>query len=336
MPCYHPLRAYIHITKYTKTGKKLIVFDRKQIKGPVTLEELPCGQCIGCKIDKSREWAIRCTNEAETYGTINNCYLTLTYNEDNIPENGNLRKKDFQNFMKEIRRQFHGERYVTYKGKTTRPIRFFHCGEYGESCRNCGMAKKYCRCPKYVKGIGRPHHHVCIFNFNFPDRVLQSEAEGYNLYSSEILAKLWKQGFHAIGDVTFESAAYVARYCCKKITGKKAEEHYKTRDPETGKLHKVNPEYITMSRRPGIGKQWYEKFKEEIFSRDCIIDKGRQIKMPKYYNKQFEETFPVKYEKIQRERRKHKLENPEEYTYEKLTVREKIKKAQYSQLERNL
>ena len=103
----------------------------------------------------------------------------------------------------------------------TQGVRFFHCGEYGEL-------------------LYRPHYHACLFGFDFSDKVLWSTRGGVRLYRSKILEKLWTFGFSTIGDVTFESAAYVARYCTKKITGDKADEHYNGRSPE----------YVTMSRPP--------------------------------------------------------------------------------------
>ena len=140
MPCFTPIQGYILINQKTDSGKQLITFKQQEVKGrPYTSIDLPCGQCIGCKIDKSRSWAIRCVHEASLYKEINS-FITLTINDENLNDSGTLVKRDFQNFMKELRRQAQGF-YAIKNIKTNRisyPIRFFHCGEYGEACRKYG------------------------------------------------------------------------------------------------------------------------------------------------------------------------------------------------------
>ena len=119
---------------------------------------MPCGQCIGCRLERSRQWAIRCVHEASLWP--DNCFVTLTFDDDNIISSGSLVKADFQKFMKRLRKRF---------GKG---VRYFHCGEYGDL-------------------LGRPHHHACLFNFSFPDRYLWSSSGGVNLYRSPTLEELW-------------------------------------------------------------------------------------------------------------------------------------------------
>lgn len=154
-------------------------------------------------------------------------------------------------------------------------IRFFHCGEYGEK-------------------QGRPHYHACLLNFDFPDKYHYCNSpRGDPLYRSSELEKLWPYGLCQIGSVTFESAAYVARYITKKITGPMADYHYQGRKPE----------YTTMSRRPGIGVPFLKKFHSDIYPHDRVVIRGRvQVNPPRFYNQQYEVMYPEKYQKIKSKR----------------------------------
>ena len=159
---------------------------------------------------------MRCHHEASLYQ--DNCFITLTYSDEHLPSDKSLHVDHFQKFMKRLRKRF-GE-----------GVRYYHCGEYGE---------------KYM----RPHYHACLFNFDFPDKKIWKENNGNRLYISESLSELWPFGFVTIGDVTFESAAYVARYIMKKVNGDLAESHYERVDWDTGEVYHLKPEYTTMSRR---------------------------------------------------------------------------------------
>lgn len=233
-----------------------------------------------------------------------NCFITLTYNDENLPEGGSLNKRHFVLFMKRLRKRY---------GKD---IRFFHCGEYGEKFK-------------------RPHHHACIFNHDFHDKQLHSINRNVKLYRSENLEKLWKYGYSTIGLVTFESAAYVARYIMKKITGDRAEEHYNEIDKSTGEiLQERLPEYVTMSRRPGIGKPWYDKFKGDVYPRDeLVIRKNFVCKPPRYYDDLYDIENHREMVKI-KSKRKGGID-PEENTTERLLTKEAIKIAKAEKLKRN-
>lgn len=238
MPCYRPLSGWL-AKSVNPTGKRSIVFEKSRgfSDKPVSV---PCGQCIGCRLERSRQWAIRCLHESELHDE--NCFLTLTYDDEHLPDGGTLVLSDFQKFMKRLRKF------------AKKPIRFFHCGEYGEK-------------------TSRPHYHCCLFGFDFPDKVLWKVTSGGKLYVSEIAKTLWPFGYSVIGGVTFESACYIARYIVKKVTGKRSVEAYEGRIPE----------YLTMSRRPGIARGWYEKFKGDVFPSDEVIINGRAVKPPKFY-----------------------------------------------------
>lgn len=289
MPCYKPLKGWYSKTR-NPTGKRSIVFKRSEAHYDRPIQ-IPCGQCVGCRLERSRQWAIRCVHESSLYEQ--NCFITLTYNDENLNDKSTLVKADFQKFMKRLRKKF-GDN-----------IRFFHCGEYGEKNQ-------------------RPHYHACIFNFDFPDKELWSIRNNVRLYRSQILQELWPFGFSTIGDVTFESAAYVARYIMKKINGDKAKEHYQ------GKL----PEYTTMSRRPGIGKEWLNKFSSDVYPHDKVVLRNDVIcKPPKYYDNQFELDNPEIMTKLKNIRKTTARLNPDN-TEQRLAVRGKVKLEKIKNLRR--
>ena len=220
-----------------------------------------------------------------------NSFITLTFSQ--MPKDGSLHTADFQKFMKRLRK-------FIAPGK----VRYFHCGEYGDQ-------------------LQRPHHHACLFGYDFPDKVLHSQKNGTRLYTSPILSTLWPFGWAIIGDVTFESAAYVARYCVKKITGKDAPGYYGTRKPP----------YTTMSRKPGIGSSWLERFKADVYPDDhVVIRDGKICRPPKYYDKYLEETAPAEYKQIRKVRLlTHDDENS---TLDRLAVREQVQLLKMEQLKR--
>jgi len=215
-------------------GKDNIVF-RPPTSSSSSYIQLPCGKCDDCRLEYSRQWAMRCMHEAQMYE--NNCFITLTFNDDFVDSrNPSLDKKMFVNFMKRLRKHLSAD-----ASASSRRVRFFHAAEYGEI-------------------YGRPHHHAILFGFDFPDKVLRRITKAnQRCYTSALLEKLWTDpksgksyGFHEIGQVSFESCAYVARYCLKKVVGESAEDHYTIMDDQ-GNFYKKVPEFCTMSRRPGLG-----------------------------------------------------------------------------------
>ena len=168
MACYHPQTVYRSKDgPNQKTGKWPIVFNKSQGIHNLTLE-IPCGKCIGCRLERSRQWAIRCVHEASMYN--DNRFVTLTYNDENLDKKGSLDKRDFVLFMKRLRKEFEDER----------KIRFFHCAEYGEICKHCQKHKTVCTCGNYTAALGRPHHHAILFNVKFTDETLLSVRRGVN------------------------------------------------------------------------------------------------------------------------------------------------------------
>lgn len=193
MPCYSPANAF-------KCADGSIVFSQLKRHGDIIGDiKVPCGQCIGCRIDRAQQWAIRCLHEAKIWQY--NCFVTLTYDDANLPANGGLDYRDFQLFIKRLRKELG-------------PLRFFMCGEYGEE-------------------TFRPHYHAILFGMDFADKVyVGKSATGYPVYTSAKLNELWRKGNCQIGSVSKESAGYVARYCMKKVTGDLAEARYGDKEPE--------------------------------------------------------------------------------------------------------
>lgn len=266
MPCYTPLRGYYRkpSAAYPKGGFTTRASEAYTDR-PLTIA---CGQCIGCKLERSRQWAVRCVHEKQLHNK--SCFITLTYNDDNLPFGGSLVVEDFQKFMKRLR-------------KKCGQMRFFHCGEYGETTQ-------------------RPHYHALLFGWQPSDPELFSKTSEYTLYESKLLTETWGLGHASFGEITFESAAYVARYCTKKITGPNAENHYQRVDPETGEIYNLKPEYCTMSRRPGIGLPWLEKYGSDAYSKDEVILRGLSMKPPRAYDKQFEITDPATWQSVRQKR----------------------------------
>ena len=298
--------------------------------------EVACGQCLGCRLDRSRMWAMRIAHEGSLHELDSgNCFVTLTYRDRSecteeqlrdgyhVPDDWSLNKKHFQDFMKRLRKHF-----------APKKIRFFHCGEYGNTCKH-GVDLRLVKCP--LCNVGRPHYHACLFNCSFDDLEAYGSRDGDLRYTSSTLEKIWKYGFVDVGELNFDSAAYVARYIMKKVTGVNAADHYMQVDLD-GVCSWVDPEYITMSRRPGIGHDWYEKYKDDLFPSDEVPVPGVGVfkKMPRYYEEIFACEDPLSMEDIKAVRQKFREEHGEDYTPARLMDKYKVKKAQVAMLKRSL
>ena len=194
-----------------------------------------------------------------------NCFLTLTLNDEHVAKAGNSLERDrFPTFIRDLRNNHRGAR-----------IRYFHCGEYGS--------------------LGdRPHYHAAVFGYGFPDRKKWADRAGNPTYRSDELEELWPDGHAEIGSVTFKSAAYIARYVTKKIkltehSSEEAIEEYYARyervNALTGEIQEVEPEFATMSLRPGIGEGWLRKFWKDVYPSDSIVVNGKTQRPPRYYDR---------------------------------------------------
>lgn len=261
---------------------------------------MPCGNCVGCDLERSRQWAVRCVHEAAMHD--DNCMVTLTYDGKNLPPGGSLDREAFPLFMKRLR-----------KWAEPAKVRYFHAGEYGD--RN-----------------GRPHYHACLFGVDFPDKYHWTTRGEFPVWRSATLERLWPLGQSEIGTVTFESAAYVARYILKKLRGRTVDDldaqraNYASVDVETGEVFFKEPEYATMSRRPGIGAKWLEKYLDDVYPVDEVVVRGEKMRPPRYYDKLLAALDPTRAEAVcfARARKERDLE---EVTPRRLAVREAVAKA---------
>ena len=234
-----------------------------------------------------------------------NAFITLTYDDENLPWDGSLNKKHFQDFMKRLR--FHNPK---------KSIRYFHCGEYGEK-------------------LQRPHYHALLFNHDFADKTLWTTNEGVHTYVSEELAKHWPWGFSTTGQVTWDSAAYCARYVTKKRTGKDSEDHY-WRMLATDLEVQLEPEYATMSLKPAIGKTWFDAYRDDCYPTDYVTIKGKKLRIPKYYDKLLADHNDQELKAIKKYRRQKADNWRHECTPARLAEREECAHARLATLKRNL
>ncbi len=315
MPCFKPITAFQAVTGNTVVFAEGQPFATYQI-------QLPCGQCIGCRADRARMWAVRCMHEAQMHDESQ--FITLTYETLPNPE-GSLNPPDFTKFIKRYRQHLNRDipRYIDKKENPLwTKLRYYHGAEYGDE-------------------LGRPHHHACIFGHQVEDRVIWKDSEGIITYTSEILQKLWGLGFVTTQDLTIGNADYCARYAMKKITTSQQSEekyhaHYERTCPITGEIKTIQPEYSTMSRNPGIGKDWYDKYNSDIFPYDTTIYKGKIVKTPRFYDELLRQIDKKTYDLIKSKRKKSAILHGADNTPRRLKAREKVTTLNYDKLKRKL
>lgn len=294
--CYRPWSAWL-----TPDGLK----QREPRNGEGRSLTLPCGQCVGCRLDRAQEWATRLTHEARCHD--GSSFVTLTYADEHLPPGGTLVKRDLQLFMKRLREAVEPHR-----------VRFFGVGEYGER-------------------LGRPHYHVLVFGWEFPDRTpWRKSPSGWLTYRSAQLERLWTYGHSEVGTVTVESAGYCARYALKKVLGKGAAEHYRRVDVSTGQVFDLVPEFSLMSRRPGIGAGWFERFGGEAFPDDFVVVAGVKRPVPRYYAKKLAEADPLESEAVGLDRELRARAHADDQTPERLAVREECTELRVKRLVRSM
>lgn len=284
MTCYKPLKGFpIGRTKNGKVDYKITGYDAqcviKKFDGVVEVYgfiprvcsdgmvisefvPIPCGRCIGCRMSRSRDWAIRCSLESRAHDV--SFFLTLTYDPLCLPYSqfvdystgelsfkSTLVKKDLQKFIKRLR-----DHYDREKGKK---LRYYACGEYGSRS-------------------ARPHYHMIAFGLELDDLVPYKQTPlGDQLYTSEWLSNIWQKGYVIVGNVTFESCAYVARYVNKKKYGSEADFY---------DLYNIEPEFNIMSLKPAIGREWFDNNYDKIYANDeIILPDGHVVTPPRYFDK---------------------------------------------------
>ena len=295
MSCFHPLRAF-----RTPQGVVFNELGRYDIVGRL---ELPCGQCVGCRMRRASDWALRVTHEASLWEA--NCFVTLTYGRDCVPAGGSLEHRDFQLFMKRLRKRF-----------APATIRFYMCGEYG---------------PLNL----RPHYHACLFNVDFRfDRVVCGKSgAGAVFFDSPTLSELWSHGRVSVQDLNASTASYCARYIMEKLNGDLGEAAYSSVDSDGVVSRRVAP-YCAMSLRPGIGALWLSKYHRDVYPHDFVVADGVKRRPPKYYDKLFRAGAALMMESVEFERGKRaKLCFPDS-TDERLAVREVVVNARVANQKR--
>lgn len=265
MACFHPMHGF-----RSASGSW-----QKKPGADLPPLAIPCNRCRGCRLERSRQWAVRIMHESSMHEQ--NSFITLTYSDEELPKYGNLNKKHFQDFAKRVRKNLRtrtNNASDEIPNPLSKPFRYYQCGEFGDD-------------------NGRPHYHLCCFGLDFSeDRKLHKITKhGDKLYTSETLDSLWKKGHAYIGELTFESAAYVARYVMKKYDNEKAEEEY-SRFDEDGKMFQLQAPYATMSLKPGIGADWLKKFHGDVYPSDEVIINAQRTRPPTYYDTQLRKTDP--------------------------------------------
>lgn len=251
MPCFNPRGAWKDAQGQVHVGRAVDLAETFGSAHPNFQFHVPCGQCIGCRADRAQDWTLRILHEAQLYG-LENSFITLTYDDAHVPKGYQLELTDWQLFAKRLRH--------------TGPFRFYAVGEYGDD-------------------LGRPHFHACLFGRSFRDdrSYWRTNEHGDKIYRSPTLEKAWKNGYAEIGNLEYKSAAYVARYCMKKLTG-----------PETSRYQGRTPPFAVMSRGGqtgfgGIGKRWLDHFMDDVYPHDEVVTKGRKHRPPRYYDQQLDD-----------------------------------------------
>lgn len=297
MACSRPLKCWV--VGYNADGKKQLYWkssriDFKPPKNFIEELEIPCGQCVSCRLQYSRQWADRCMMELESHDSA--FFVTLTYNDSYINRDDSeirryyadehtgeakvslsLRKKDLQDFFKRLRQEFKNDH-----------IRYYACGEYGDKTL-------------------RPHYHAIIFGLHLDDMKYYKNSGLKDVYyNSEKLSQCWsdrgkngkrkpgiERGFVVVGKVNWETCAYTARYVLKKAKGKTADSY---------KKFSMEPEFVVMSRKPAIGAYYMQEHEEDFIRYGSVYissNKGSiQAQAPRYLKQKLQEFRPEDYEKL--------------------------------------
>lgn len=296
---------------FTRDGGGVSFHERRDTRGAIKLR---CGQCVGCRKDRTHEWAARILHESQL--SKNNWFVTLTYDDVHVPEDGSLHYGHFQGFMRLLRQDI--RRSARKAGAKPARIRFFVAGEYGER-------------------TARPHFHACLFNLAVSDLAYYRKSpSGHTLYKSAWLDALWGRGLCSLGAITFESAAYTAAYINKKITGEPAREKYTRVDCTTGEIHFVRPEFARMSLRPGIGSDWFDRYASDVLPRDYVIVDGHKSRVPRYYYEKFRKRDLRATAEVDFLRAEQAAAHAADSTPERLAVRHRVALAKASLSKRKL
>ena len=258
MPCYHPQNA-----AQLRYGERIRLGTQADASNLV----IPCGKCIGCRAAHAAQWGARCAHEASQHPC--NRFVTLTYDDEHLPPNGFLAKRDLCLFLKRLRKQHEPNK-----------LRFFAAGEYGET-------------------TGRPHYHLLLFGIRFTDEQLAAGSGQHKLYTSDTLDSIWGKGSGRIGRVTAASATYVAQY---QVKGNLI-------PPPTADGECAPAPFLVMSRRPGIGATWYEKYADDL-QHGYLVNGGRKAPIPTYYRRKTQLQNPERFYHLKHAQEDERAERP--------------------------
>jgi hypothetical protein len=278
--CYRPLTAYRDLSE-TETKSKLIFTSQP---APNLAEViLPCGKCIGCRLNHAENWAVRMMHEKDLHDE--NSFITLTYDDEHLPHGGTLQYDDVTKFIKRLRK-------VTDKN-----LSYYYSGEYGDSTK-------------------RPHYHMILFGTEFNEPITYkgkpnekshhyTSDQDHKFYTSTLLTDLWGKGHADFSNVSYDTCMYVAKYITKKInishlTPDELKSSY-IRYVE-GEEIQVAQEQARMSRKPAIGKKWLETYWSDVYNHDYCVIQGKKLRAPKYYDKWLEGNNPDLFEKVKESR----------------------------------
>lgn len=322
MPCTHPLTAL------RLRDNRVVIIPDDDVSAPDHFLSakyhgvvdkrfyVPCGKCHDCRCNYARNWAVRMMHEADITLPRPSIFGTFTYDNDHVhrDENGDMTlvSDDWPQFMKRLRRDFGAG------------IRFFQAGEYGRACQVCEHPKSLCTCETYHDGLGRPHHHAAIFGVSYGDGEFYKANGDQVHFTSKKMSEHWPHGHCCFTKLTYQSAAYIAGYALKKIYGDIAAEHYRARKPE----------FITMSRRPGIGGKWLASYYGDIYPHDQFNLNGKTLHPPRYYDKLYGRMDAESMECIKLEREEF-LDEHLIYTADSVTSRRLLETQKSMRINRN-
>lgn len=249
MPCFRP------ITAWKPPDGGAIQFRELREHREI---EIPCGQCIGCRVQRQQMWAFRCLAEASMHR--DNWFVTLTYAPEHLPANGSLCHRDWQLFAKRVR-------------KRLGPFRYLMCGEYGET-------------------TFRPHYHALMFGLGVADLEPHSVRRGFRVYRSAALQSLWGKGLCELGSVTAQSARYCASYVLKDAPAPEL------LDQATGEVMQLVPPYGRMSLRPGLGDAWIRRYYPEVLTHGVCFSNDKQFVIPSRFKQILEDIDPDAFEDL--------------------------------------
>lgn len=319
MACFHPIEGF-----RSAEGGLTMSRAKSPTKTPVCV---PCGQCLGCRVDKREQWKLRMMHEASLHDE--NCFVTFTYSPEHLVRpwlnaagewRGSVSAADVSGAIKRLRRRIEPQR-----------LRFHFKTEYSP-------------------GVLQPHGHGAFFGWRPSDLVpCDRSAAGFTVYSSAFLDEVWGKGLVGVGDLTAESCGYIANHNVDKLDGQKAKDAYSRFDYSTGEIFEVEPETCRMSTHPGIGRGWIDQFERDCFPSNFIIVDGRKKPVPRYYKQRLKDRFslpqadvdrlvPVDDAKVMSRKSRARARTPEfiaNSTPERLAVREECLLLATSRLKRD-